>query len=366
MHLERKINVSCPRYPRNPMADESWRLPNIVQELAAGVQEPPSRYLLRDHDQIAGAEIPEPIPTIDLGRLSGSNGADEATKLRSALQNWGLFLVSNHGVETSLIDAVTEAAREFFRQPVEEKKKHSNLIDGKHFQIEGYGNDPVQTKDQVLDWSDRLHLKVEPESERNLAFWPTHPKSFRNILHEYTLKIRTVKINILLALAKLLELDEDCLINQFSDKALTTARFNYYSPCPRPDLVLGLKPHSDLCALTVLLMDKDVGGLQILRDGTWYSVPTVRDYSLLINFGLTLEIMTNGIFRAPVHRAVTNAEKERISVAMFYAVDAEKVIKPVADVLGLARYRTIKGKDLLVEHYEHFSRGAKVVDSLKI
>jgi hypothetical protein len=37
----------------------------------------------------------------------------------------------------------------------------------------------VQTKDQILDWSDRLHLKVEPECDRNLAFWPTHPKSFR-------------------------------------------------------------------------------------------------------------------------------------------------------------------------------------------
>uniref|UniRef100_A0A0D9WMH9 Non-haem dioxygenase N-terminal domain-containing protein n=1 Tax=Leersia perrieri TaxID=77586 RepID=A0A0D9WMH9_9ORYZ len=78
------------------MADESWRLPNIVQELAAGVQEPPSRYLLREQDlvggQLAGAELPEPIPTIDLRRLSGSDCADEAAKLRSALQNWGFFL----------------------------------------------------------------------------------------------------------------------------------------------------------------------------------------------------------------------------------------------------------------------------------
>lgn len=54
--------------------------------------------------------------------------------------------------------------------------------------------------------------------------------------------------------------------------------------------MLGLKPHSDLCALTVLLTDKEVGGLQVLRDGTWYSVPAVRDYSLLINIGVTLEV----------------------------------------------------------------------------
>jgi len=50
------------------MADESWRVPSIVQELAATVHEPPSRYLIpeqdRRDDQLAGAEMPDPVPTI--------------------------------------------------------------------------------------------------------------------------------------------------------------------------------------------------------------------------------------------------------------------------------------------------------------
>ena len=80
--------------------DESWRVPCIVQELAATVQEPPSRYLIpeqdRRHDQLAGVEMPDPVPTIDLQRLLASDdSADaEATKLRSALLSWGFFLVS--------------------------------------------------------------------------------------------------------------------------------------------------------------------------------------------------------------------------------------------------------------------------------
>ena len=69
-----------------------------MQELAATVQEPPSRYLIPEQDrrdgQLAGAEMPEPVPTIDLRRLFASDGADqEATKLRAALQSWGFFLV---------------------------------------------------------------------------------------------------------------------------------------------------------------------------------------------------------------------------------------------------------------------------------
>ena len=71
-----------------------------MQELAATVQEPPSRYLIPEQDrrdgQLAGAEMPEPVPTIDLQRLLASDddyADEEATKLRSALQSWGFFLV---------------------------------------------------------------------------------------------------------------------------------------------------------------------------------------------------------------------------------------------------------------------------------
>lgn len=65
------------------------------------------------------------------------------------------------------MDDLMNTSREFFRQPLEEKQKYSNLIDGKHFQVEGYGNDPVRSQDQILDWSDRLHLRVEPEDEKS-------------------------------------------------------------------------------------------------------------------------------------------------------------------------------------------------------
>ena len=181
-----------------------------MQELAAGVVEPPSQFVLQEQDRpeslLLATHMPEPIPVIDLSRLPA---ADEASKLRSALQTWGLFLVSrsvhylpicivqcllaqprtnsivyfvqvtNHGIEASLKDHVMAASRDFFHQPLQEKQKFSNLIGGKRFQMEGYGNDMVTSQDQILDWQDRLQLRVEPEDERNLAYWPKHPDSFR-------------------------------------------------------------------------------------------------------------------------------------------------------------------------------------------
>lgn len=72
----------------------------LVQELAAKVQQPQSRYVQPEQyhpvSLDVGAETLEPIPLIDLSRLSTAGGADddESGKLRLALQTWGLFLVS--------------------------------------------------------------------------------------------------------------------------------------------------------------------------------------------------------------------------------------------------------------------------------
>jgi hypothetical protein len=131
-------------------------LPPPVQELTAGHgargYDVPARYVARAHHNPEPVTAYVPVPVIDLSRLQPAGGesaaADEAARHRSALQSWGLFQVTNHGVEASLMDAVMDASREFFRQPLEEKQRHTNLVDGEHFQLEGYGNDRVVSEDQ--------------------------------------------------------------------------------------------------------------------------------------------------------------------------------------------------------------------------
>ncbi|WVZ54014.1 hypothetical protein U9M48_004884 [Paspalum notatum var. saurae] len=367
------------RVPTTPMAEpelereeDTMPKPNLVQELAAAdvKQElPPTHYVLRGQHHVSplvANQLPEPIPVIDLSQLSFD--AQEAAKLQAALQGWGLFLVINHGIEASLMDAVMGASNQFFDHPPEEKQKYSNLIDGKHFQVEGYGNDQIKTHDQTLDWSDRLHLIVGPEDKRNLAIWPKRPESFRFAIEEYTSKSKRIKHIILAAMARLLDLDKGYFLKQFGDRAPTTVRINHYVPCPRPDLVLGFKAHSDDGVLATLLVDNHVSALQVLKDGIWYNVPT-NPRSLLINIGDFMEVMSNGIFKSPVHRVVANCEKERTSLAMFYGLDAEKEIEPAADLLHdnqPARYKKVKIRDYMAGFYEHFARGTRVLDTMKI
>lgn len=64
----------------------------------------------------------------------------------------------------------------------------------------------------------------------------------------------------------------------------TRIRLNYYPPCPKPNLVLGVGRHMDQGALTVLTEVDGVGGLDVKRksDGQWVRIKSVPD-SFIIN-----------------------------------------------------------------------------------
>ncbi|KAJ3695513.1 hypothetical protein LUZ60_000890 [Juncus effusus] len=345
--------------------------PNLAQELAVNGRDPPSRYILKDQNHpisISSAQPSSPIPVIDLSRLSRPDGGDELAKLRSALESWGLFLLVGHGIPQPFLDEVLNMSRDFFNQPLEEKQKYTNLIDGKDFKLEGYGNDIVKSDEHILDWNDRLYLLVQPEDQRSLSLWPTTPTSFKDNLHEFGEKTKNIRDILLKAMAKSLNLKEDSFTSKFNEKAIMYARFNYYPPCSRPDRVFGLKPHSDGSVMTILLVDKDVGGLQVVKNGEWFDVPTL-DYSLLVNLGDGMEIMSNGIFKSPVHRALTNSTKERLSIVMFCALDPEKELEPDEGLIDDERprvYKSVKTKDYIASIFETFAEGTRAIDLVRV
>jgi len=93
-------------------------------------------------------------------------------------------------------------------------------------------------------------------------------------------------------MSKLVNLEEDCFLKECGERAATYMRINYYPPCPKADHVLGLKVHSDPSTITILLQDKEVEGLQVLKDNKWFKVPIVHD-TLLINVGDQMEVRSN-------------------------------------------------------------------------
>ncbi|PHT28404.1 hypothetical protein CQW23_32000 [Capsicum baccatum] len=168
----------------------------------------------------------------------------------------------NSGIEEPLIDEVRKVSRQLFDLSMEEKQKYGRAPDD----TEGYGNDMVLSENQTLDWTDRPYLLVHPEDERKLKYWPENPKSFRVNLEEYSSRLKLIAEELLRSIARSMNLLDDRFLRQYGDRPVMYARFSFYSPCPRPKLVHGIKPHADGSAITILLQDKEVGGLQILKD----------------------------------------------------------------------------------------------------
>ncbi|PWA39580.1 Non-heme dioxygenase N-terminal domain-containing protein [Artemisia annua] len=268
----------------------------------------------------------------------------------------------NHGIESSLLEEVREIGIQFFKLPVEEKKKCLREKDD----LEGYGNDMVLSNNQTLDCNDRIYLAVVPQHQQKLQFWPQNPTHFQEVLNAYSSKIDLISKVVQKSLARSLNMEEDSFLSQYGTTASISARYNYYPPCPWAEKVLGVKAHSDSSAITVLLQDKEVEGLQLLRDNQWVGVPILRD-ALTINVGDQIEIMSNGIFKSPVHRLLVNSKKERMTLAMFCVPQTEMVIGPVDGLITDETPRLYKnGTYTLDFFFKDFQQGRRAIDACKI
>lgn len=112
----------------------------------------------------------------------------------------------------------------------------------------------------------------------------------REVIDEYTANVKLISDKILKAMANALHLDENSFLEQYGEQVQLDARFNFYPRCQNPDLVLGVKPHADGSAITILLPDKEVEGLQFLKDNEWFNAPIVPD-ALLVNVGDQAEVI---------------------------------------------------------------------------
>ncbi|KAL3618186.1 hypothetical protein CASFOL_038507 [Castilleja foliolosa] len=339
-----------------------------VQDLSTTVAAPPEKYILKDG--IGGVDFPMlEVPVIDLSLLTSSSDESEreVEKLKLAFSSCGYIQVVNIGIEESFLDAVHVATKQFFSLPTEEKMKCARPKD----HLDGYGNDTVFSENHTLDWNDRLYLIVKPETQRKLNVWPQNPTHFRKVMLELTSKLEKTNEILLRAMARSLNLqDESCFVKQLGENPIVLSRFNMYPPCPRPEQVLAAKPHGDASGMTYLLQDKRVEGLQVLKDGQWYKIPIIPN-ALVVNVGDQLEIMSNGLFKSPIHRVVTNRDKERMTIAVFFSPDATSEVGPaqglVDDDDDDERPKLFNSVvDYTGNYFKYFQDGKRPIDFLRI
>ncbi|CAK9170329.1 unnamed protein product [Ilex paraguariensis] len=296
----------------------------LLADLVSGVHHVPSNYIrpISDRPNLNDVEISDgSIPLIDLQGLHGPHRVDVIKQIGLACQQDGFFQVKNHGISESLVNNMLRIAGEFFRLPESERLKI-------------YSDDPLKTTrlstsfnirtEKVSNWRDFLRLHCYP-LEDFVNEWPTSPPSFKKDAAEYCSNARALALRLLEAISESLGLERNYINKQLGRHGQHMA-INYYPPCPEPDLTYGLPGHTDVNLITILLQD-NVPGLQVLRNGKWMAIDPIPN-TFIVNIGDQMQVLSNNRYKSVIHRAVVNCNRQRISIPTFYCPSPEAVIGP--------------------------------------
>ncbi|KAH9678356.1 protein DMR6-LIKE OXYGENASE 2 [Citrus sinensis] len=277
----------------------------LLSDLASTVKSVPSNYIrpISDRPNLTEVQISDgSIPLVDLQ-------------------------VKNHGIPETIINNMLTIARAFFKLPESERLKSYSDDPSKSTRLSTSFN--VNTE-KISNWRDYLRLHCYPLQDY-MHEWPSNPPSFR---YNY---VRGLVLRLPEAISE--------------SKHGQHMALNYCPPCPQPDLTYGLPGHTDPNLITVLLQD-DVPGLQVLRNGKWLPVSPIPN-TFIVNIGDQMQVLSNDLYKSVLHRALVNCDKERISIPRFYCPSPDAVIAPAKDLIDerhLAFYKNFT----YAEYYQKF------------
>lgn len=301
-----------------------------VQALAyGGLNELPVQFIRPAHER---PENSKPIEGVKVPVISLSQPDYRllVKEIYEACNQWGFFLITDHGISPSLIQRLQEVGQEFFKLPQEEKEQYAN--DPSRGKFEGYGTKMTKNLDEKVEWVDYFFHLMAPKANVNHDYWPKNPPSYREVTEDYTKEILRVTYQLLELLSEALGLSGKVLESQLGGEAIELEmKINMYPPCPQPQLALGVEAHTDMSALTILVPN-DVPGLQVWKDGNWVAVDYLPN-ALFVHVGDQLEVLSNGKYKSVLHRSVVNKERMRMSWAVFCTPPHEALIGPLPELV---------------------------------
>lgn len=289
----------------------------------------PVEFIRPEKEQPSMTTFQGPVPDIPTIDLSDPDQDHLVELISKASSEWGLFQLVNHGIPSDLLHRLRTVGREFFELPQDEKEKYAKAPQG----FQGYGT--ILQKDAYgkKGWVDHLFHIIWPLSKVNLKFWPENPQSYREVNEEYTKHMREVGDRIFKYLSLGLGLEENAMKKGSGGEDLEyMMKINYYPPCPRPDLALGVTPHTDCSALTILVPN-EVPGLQVFKDDLWIDAKYIQD-ALIIHIGDQLQIASNGKYRSVLHRTKVDKDKTRMSWPVFLEPPGDFRVGPLPQLLS--------------------------------
>ena len=295
------------------------------------------------------------MPVIDISGVTQDASAAAARaaieEIAAACREWGFFQVINHGIPSELVAATEHQAERFFAAPLELKeavlRTRENPWGYYHNELTKNQRDKKEVFDYTTDGLDPIY-----QAENR---WPNLDDEFRDTMRKYLVACENLSLNLLQAFCVGLDLPADFMRKDFADNHTGFIRLNHYpvtdplsqtSVPHQPEADLGVHHHTDAGALTVLLQDS-VGGLQVFRDGYWHDIRPV-DGAMVINTGDMMQVWSNDIYQAAIHRGLAMENTDRYSIPFFFNPQAGTRVSPLPTVVSEdhpARYREINWSD---------------------
>jgi len=278
------------------------------------------------------------VPVIDIHELAG---AGTLAQLDEACREWGFFQVIHHGIPDTAIRELFDAANAFFAQSTEDKRRIERTRDNP------WGFYDHELTKNVVDWKE-IYDFGPADGNAIRPQWPGQVPGFRASVQAYYRHCERLAFRLLAAISTNLGMRPGYLSQGFGPDHTSFLRLNYYPVCPtapgngKDAAPLGVGPHTDAGALTLLLQDAQAG-LQVFKDGEWHTVEPRRD-AIVVNIGDMVQVWSNDRYRAALHRAITNTDSARFSIPFFLNPSYEANYQPLPTMVTGARpplYREI-------------------------
>ncbi|KAE8696724.1 1-aminocyclopropane-1-carboxylate oxidase 1 [Hibiscus syriacus] len=220
------------------------------------------------------------FPVIDFSKLNGEERATAMEMISDACENWGFFELVNHGISHELLDTVERQTKEHYRKCMEQRFKEM---------VASKGLETVQSEINDMDWESTLFLRHLPES--NMSEIPDLEQDYRKVMKEFAVELEKLAEQLLDLLCENMGLEPGYLKKVFygSKGPNFGTKISNYPPCPKPDLIKGLRAHTDAGGIILLFQDDKVSGLQLLKDEQWIDVLPMK-HSIVVNLGDQLEV----------------------------------------------------------------------------
>ncbi|PIN03508.1 Aminocyclopropanecarboxylate oxidase [Handroanthus impetiginosus] len=215
------------------------------------------------------------FPVINMEKLNGEERAATMKMIKDACENWGFLELVNHGISPEFMNTVERLTKEHYKKSMEQRFKEM---------VAKKGLESVQSEIKDLDWESTFFLRHRPVS--NISEIPDLDDEYRKVMKEFAAKIEKLAEELLDLLCENLGLEKGYLKKVFYGSQGPTfgTKVSNYPPCPKPDLIKGLRAHTDAGGIILLFQDDKVSGLQLLKDGEWIDVPPMR-HSIVVNLG---------------------------------------------------------------------------------